>query len=211
MFLLITVSLWGQATDGNVTGRVHDPNGGGIAGAAVQLQNAETGVAYWGEAGAEGIFRIQNVPAGRYRLSAKADGFAPASILDVAVRLNQTATIDVGLRVASLATQVDVTDAPALIDTTTSQITSTTERQALAHLPTAAAAMGVLKLALLAGGVASSGGLGVGDGPSVGGQRPRANGFTIEGVDNNRKDVTGRNVAVSAETVAEVTALHNQC
>src|SRR5262249_32615287 len=33
---------------------------------------------------------------------------------------------------------------------------------------------------------------------------------TIEGVDNNRKDVTGRNVAVPSEAAAEVTVLQNQ-
>ena len=33
----------------------------------------------------------------------------------------------------------------------------------------------------------------MGEGPSVGGQRPRANNFTIEGVDNNQKDLTLHN------------------
>ena len=44
---------------------------------------------------------------------------------------------------------------------------------------------GVLNLSLLDAGVASSGGIGAGSGPSVGGQRPRNNNFTVEGVDNN--------------------------
>ena len=44
----------------------------------------------------------------------------------------------------------------------------------------------------------------------VGGQRPRNNSFTIEGVDNNRRDVTGHNVAVPNEAVAEFTVLQNQ-
>ena len=70
--------------------------------------------------------------------------------------------------------------------------------------------MGVLNFSLMGAGIASSGGLGVGDGPSIGGQRPRHNNFTIEGVDNNRKDVTGRNVSVPSEAVAQVTVLQNQ-
>jgi len=44
----------------------------------------------------------------------------------------------------------------------------------------------------------------------VGGQRPRNNNFTVEGVDNNRKDVTGPTVNVPNDAVAEFTVLQNQ-
>src|SRR4029077_19752424 len=67
--------------------------------------------------------------------------------------------------------------------------------------------LGVLNLSL---GVASSGGIGLGDGPSVGGQRPRNNHFNVEGVDNNRKDVTGHNIDIPNEAVAEFSLLQNQ-
>jgi len=69
---------------------------------------------------------------------------------------------------------------------------------------------GVLNLSLLAAGVGTSGGVGVGSGPSVGGQRPRNNNFTIEGVDNNNKGVTGPLVAVPNDAVAEFSLLQNQ-
>lgn len=64
--------------------------------------------------------------------------------------------------------------------------------------------------ALLSAGVASSGGVGLVEGPSVGGQRPRQNSFMIEGVDNNRKDVTGANLRVPNEAVGEFSMLQNQ-
>ena len=47
-------------------------------------------------------------------------------------------------------------------------------------------------------------------GPSVGGQRPRNNDFTIEGVDNNNKGVTGPLVMVPNDAVAEFSLLENQ-
>ena len=62
----------------------------------------------------------------------------------------------------------------------------------------------------MSAGVASSGGIGLGDGPSVGGQRPRNNNFNVEGVDNNRKDVTGHNLDIPNEAVAEFSMLQNQ-
>ncbi len=67
-----------------------------------------------------------------------------------------------------------------------------------------------LTLALLGAGVSSAGGIGVGIGPSVGGQRPRNNNFMIDGVDNNRKDVTGPVLAIPNDAVAEFTVLQNQ-
>ena len=86
---------------------------------------------------------------------------------------------------------MEVTEAPAVIDTTTAQVQNTFEAKQAEDLPIASAGSGVYNLALLNAGVTSSGGVGVGSGPSVGGQRPRNNNFTIEGVDNNNKGVTG--------------------
>jgi len=51
---------------------------------------------------------------------------------------------------------------------------------------------------------------GVGTGPSVGGQRPRNNNFTVEGVDNNNKSVTGPVIYIPNDAVAEFTVLQNQ-
>ena len=47
-------------------------------------------------------------------------------------------------------------------------------------LPTTASGSGVINLSLLNAGVATSGAIGLGTGPSVGGQRPRNNNFTVE-------------------------------
>ena len=47
-------------------------------------------------------------------------------------------------------------------------------------------------------------------GPSVGGQRPTNNSFTIEGIDNNSLGVTGPIVTVPNDAVAEFSVLQNQ-
>ncbi|MEJ7618205.1 MAG: hypothetical protein WKF30_14855 [Pyrinomonadaceae bacterium] len=58
--------------------------------------------------------------------------------------------------------------------------------------------------------MSSTGGVGVGSGGSVGGQRPRNNNFVLDGVDNNDKSVTGPQIYVSPEVVAEFSLLQNQ-
>src|SRR5207245_8489977 len=69
---------------------------------------------------------------------------------------------------------------------------------------------GALDLSRLSAGVSWNGGVGQGTGPSVGGQRPMNNNFTIEGVDNNNKTVTGPLVYVPTEATAEFTLIQNQ-
>ena len=63
---------------------------------------------------------------------------------------------------------------------------------------------------MLNAGVGSSGAVGLGSGPSVGGQRPRNNNFTIEGIDNNSGSVTGPLVTVPNDAVAEFSVQQNQ-
>src|SRR5262249_49696057 len=65
-------------------------------------------------------------------------------------------------------------------------------------------------LALIAPNVSSSGGVGVGSGGSVGGQRARNNNFVVDGIDNNDKAVTGPSVFISPETVSEFNLMANQ-
>ena len=88
-------------------------------------------------------------------------------------------------------------------------ISNTFETKQTQDLPTASVGLGVLNLSLLNAGVTSSGGVGAGTGPSISGQRPRNNNFTIEGVDNNDKSVTGPLVTVPNDAVDNFTVLQN--
>jgi hypothetical protein len=124
--------------------------------------------------------------------------------------LNKTATVNISLQVGAVSQTVDVREAAAAIDTTTAQVQSSFTALQAQDLPAASVGSGVLNLSLLSAGVASSGALGYGTGPSVGGQRPTNNSFNIDGVDNNRKDVTGPVVYVSNESVSEFSLLQNQ-
>lgn len=211
LFVVLTVALLpGQATDGNLVGIILDATGAGIPNAELRLVSPATGLTLSAKSDASGAYRFNNVPPGRYTLNGQAGGFGRTALQNITVDLNKTTSANLVLQVGSVATSLEVTEAAALIDTTTASISSNYERRQAIDLPAMAAPLGVLNLSLLGAGVASSGGVGQGEGPSVGGQRPRNNSFNIEGVDNNRKDVTGRNVSVSNEAVAEVSVLQNQ-
>jgi hypothetical protein len=151
-----------------------------------------------------------NLPPGSYDVSAASTGFATATLKGVAIDLNRTTTANLKLAVSAVTTTVDVIEAGVLLDTTTAQLQQSYVSQQLQDLPTTSTGNGVLNLSLLQAGVASSGGVGYGTGPSVGGQRPTNNSFTIDGVNNNAKSTTGPVVSVPNDDVAEFTILENQ-
>jgi hypothetical protein len=210
LFALTPSNAHAQATDGNLTGAILDVTGAAVPNAGVELENTTTGIRFAGRSDASGIYRLLNVPAGSYSLTATAPGFAQSRVANVAVELNRTTTANLTLQVGGVSESVTVTEAAAAVDAATAQIQSTYTSRQILDLPITAQSLGANNLSLLSAGVAGSGGYGLGEGPSIGGQRPRNNSFNIEGVDNNRKDVTGSQSPVSNEAVAEFTLLQNQ-
>jgi hypothetical protein len=202
--------LHAQETSGNLVGAIVDASGATVPKATVTATNEATGVKSNTVANGNGEYRIANLLPGTYDVSATAPGFSAAETKGVAVELNQTATLNLTLRVGSVSTAVEVTEAAAVLDTTTAQIQNTFNTKEAADLPSTGIGIGVINLSLLDAGVTSAGGIGVGSGPSVGGQRPRNNNFMIEGVDNNSKSVTGPVVYLPNESVSEFTLLQNQ-
>src|SRR5579863_236822 len=202
--------LQAQAISGDLVGRVTDASDAIIPNVLVTATNTATDVKASALTNVGGEYRISNLLPGSYNVSAGTAGFSNLEIKSVPVQLNQTVTVNITLTVGSVATTVDVSEAASVIDTTTSQIQTTYGAKQVADLPTNTIGVGVINMSLLQAGIASAGGIGVGAGPSIGGQRPRNNNFTVEGVDNNRKDITGPNAFVPSESVAEFTLLQNQ-
>ncbi len=201
---------FGQTIDGSIVGTVTDPTGAAIAGATVEAVNPLTGVKSAASTDATGNYRFGNMPVAAYDVTASAKAFKTRTVKGVAVALSVSSTVNLTLQVGDASQAIEVTDSIAIIDTTTAQVSNTYNSQFAATLPATAGAGGVLNLSLLGAGVGSGGGVGVGTGPSVGGQRPRNNNFMIEGVDNNRKDVTGPVISPPNDSIAEFTLLQNQ-
>ncbi len=208
-------SAYAQATSGDVTGTVVDSSGAVVPNVSVSAGNESTGIRTSATTGADGAYRLANLPVGIYTLTASATGFAPMSVRNVAVQLSTTITQNLTLQVGGTSTTVEVTGAAAELDTTTAQIQTSFETKQITDLPTAALSRtingaGIWNLSLLGAGVASQGGVGQGTGPAIAGQRPENNTFNIDGVSNNDHYLTGPLVYVSNDAVAEVSLLQNQ-
>jgi hypothetical protein len=212
--LFLSVVMFGQATDSNVVGTVTDATGAAVPNASITAINKGTGVKYATTANNNGEYRINDAPVGRYDISATAKGFSTATLSGLDLQLNHTTTANLILQVGSVATSVEVMEASASIDTATAQIQTTYDSRDN-DLPFAGTSKtingaGIYNLSLLGAGVASSGGVGQGTGPSVAGQRPENNSFSIDGVGNNDSYSTGPQVYVSNEAVAQMTVAQNQ-
>ncbi|MFL6229632.1 MAG: carboxypeptidase-like regulatory domain-containing protein, partial [Pyrinomonadaceae bacterium] len=201
-----------QVTTGNVRGVVTDPAGAAVPNAKVTLTKKSTNSSQTAQTSAEGEYQFNNLlPDRDYTISIEAANFKTLNLSDVTVQLNQTTDVPAQLQVGAVGETVEVTAGGAeLVDTTTQNLAKSFDARQVVELAQTSTGLGVYNLALIAPNVSSAGGVGVGSGGSVGGQRPRNNNFVVDGIDNNDKSVTGPQVYISPETVGEFTLLQNQ-
>jgi len=210
MFMMVSLSALAQAS-GGVAGVVKDTTGAVVPNVKVTLTNEATGVVTVTTANASGEYQVLNLLPGNYDLKAEAGSFQPQVVRGISIEPAKTATVPVQLTVGSATATVEVTaGSGTTLDTTTTNLTTTFSTTELSTLPTATVGFGVLNTSLLSPNVASSGGIGIGTGPSIGGQRPRNNNFTIEGIDNNDKGVTGPLVYIPNDAVGDFTLITSQ-
>ena len=212
LMALGTGLAFGQAISGSIVGTVVDSSAAVVTNASVEALNVGTGATVTTRTGGTGGYRLENLPVGTYRVTVKASGFK-AVTQQVDVVLNQTGTLNVTLSPGAATETIEVSGTAAILDTSSAQISSSyNERysQDLGITSAGGVGAGVLNLSLLSPGVAQASSMGLGTGPSVGGQRPRDNNFTVEGVDNNNKTVTGALITVPNDAVENFSLLANQ-
>ncbi|HKP46869.1 MAG TPA: carboxypeptidase regulatory-like domain-containing protein [Pyrinomonadaceae bacterium] len=205
-----------QVTTGSIRGVVTDPNGAVVPNAQVTLTKKSTNTSSTVQTSGSGQFEFPNLLVGEdYEVKIEAPNFKTLTLTDVRVNLNQITDLPAQLTLGQVGETVVVTSGGTeLVDTTTTNLSKSFSTRQVVELAQTnvggAFGGGVNNLALIAPNVSSSGGVGVGSGGSVGGQRPRNNNFVIDGVDNNDKSVTGPAVYVSPEVVQEFSLLQNQ-
>jgi hypothetical protein len=206
-----------QVTTGSIRGVVSDQTGAVVPNAKVTMTRKSTGGSQTAQTSNSGQFEFTNLqPGDDYTVAVEAPNFKTLSLTDVKVSVNQVTDLPAQLAAGAVSETVTVTaGGTELVDTTTANLSKAfSSRQVVELAQTTAgpagSTAGVNNLSLLSPGVTSSGGIGVGVGGSVGGQRPRDNNFILDGVDNNDKAVTGPQSYISPEEVAEFTLLTNQ-
>src|SRR5262245_45361630 len=200
-----------QTIDGTLRGEVTDPSGAVVAGAKVTATNTATNVSVETTTSTAGTFNFPNLLPGTYTVTVEASGFEKYTRGQVQVRTNQLTEVNSKLAVQGAVAEISVVTGADLIRTD-SQLVNTFDANQVVNLPFTAplGSNAVLNLAILAPGTTTQSGGVLGEGGSIGGTRPRMNNFTVDGLDDNRVDVTGSITNVINDAVAEFTLITNQ-
>ena len=108
---------WGQEVTANILGTVTDPSGAPIKGAAVAATDVDRGTVWNAETNGAGAYNLLRLPIGTYTVKVTAPGFQTVSRAPFTLVLNQTAGIDVQLRVGSASETVEVSGAAPILQT----------------------------------------------------------------------------------------------
>jgi hypothetical protein len=128
--------MYGQGTNGSLTGQITDPTGAAIVGANVTLTNTGTSESQIEKTDTTGAYLFKLVPPGNYSLSIAAQGFAAYNQTGIVMNANLYATQNVHLTIAKAQGEVvNVTANAELIDTTTAELGITINQQAVSELP----------------------------------------------------------------------------
>jgi hypothetical protein len=182
-----------QTTNGTITGTVTDPSGAAVGSVQVQVTNQITGQQRSATTQDNGTYIIPQLPPGQYSVTVEKQGFAKETQSNVQLLVNQSATLDFKLSVAAVSETVEVTAAPAQLNTTNATLGDVVQHQQIVDLPLNG--RNFTQLALMTPGAApqESGqqnaftvkqGAGA-ISPSVDGQRGQQNNFTMDGLLNN--------------------------
>ena len=204
-----------QSTGGRILGTVTDPTGGAVVGATVTLVNEATHATRDAQTGTNGEYIFLEVPVGSYEIDAASKGFKKYARKGIPLDLNQVVTVDITLQVGGATDVVEVTGAPPVVDTTSTQLGAVMNSVSVSELPLNL--RNTYALLQLQPGVASQFGssdtvfFGA-DNPgvvSVNGGRGRSNNYTVNGGDGNDLFVNLPAIQPSPDAIDEFRVLTN--
>jgi hypothetical protein len=183
-------AAWGQDVTATITGTITDASGAPLAGASIVAKDMDRGTVWPATTNTEGIYNILRIPLGTYSVRVEAKGFQTALYPPFTLVLNQTARVDVQMKVGAVAETIEVTGETPLLQTQSTEVSSLIDGHTITNLPLAA--RNYVQLALLSPGATtvnpsslSQPQLMTGAGrPDINGNREQAVAFLLDGIVN---------------------------
>lgn len=210
LILMLGSATRAQRLDGSLRVEVGDTSGASIVDAKVTVTNEATGVSVSTNASSAGTYVFPNLLVGTYTVTVEKTGFKKSIQKSVTVESNQVAESKVALELGEVSAVVEVEAGAELVKTESSTLDATFSGKVAQDIPINTLGGDVKEFAVLAPGTTTQQGGVLGSGGSIGGTRPRFNGFNIDGVEDNKLDTNGPTQPVIQESVAEFTLLTNQ-
>jgi hypothetical protein len=216
--LCLSPAIYGQAT-GSFSGNVLDKSNSAISGASVTVTSQGTGVSRSATTDEAGHYAIVLLPVGTYTIHVEFAGFQKAESKDVRLQVDEARELDFSLSPSSVSTSVEVSAAAVAVETTNPSLGQVITEQQVAQLPLNG--RDFVQLATLTPGataesnpnsfftsaasseVATRGSFSL----SVGGSRPNATDWLLDGVDNNELTAGGIGTFSSIDDIQEFKVL----
>ena len=133
--MLLTVSVYGQTTNGSIQGTVTDSSGATLSRATVTARNLDTGLTNSTVTTDAGLYSLPNLPPGRYSVKVEATGLKKYEREGVTVQTGSTVSLDIEMQLGSVTETITVNADASQLETATSDIGATVERTLIANLP----------------------------------------------------------------------------
>jgi len=189
----MTQSAWAQEVTGSIVGTITDPSGAPIKGATVTATDTNRGTLWSAKTNDTGAYSLLRLPIGSYGVKVSASGFDTAVYPAFALDINQTARVDVKMKVGAVTESVEVTSQAPVLQTDNAQVGTVIDSATTDNLPLET--RNYVQLTLLSPGAISvdpsSMNLGSntaeeGGRPYINGNREQSNNFLLDGIDNNQ-------------------------
>ena len=185
---------WAQQAAGSITGTVVDPSGSAIPNATVTVRDADRGTVWTTKTSSAGLYNFPQITEGNVVVTVEASGFSKEVRNAFTLSVNQVAEIDFKMQLGALNSVVDVTAAPPLLQTVSTEVSSVLDANTVGNLPMASRNINQLTL-LVPGAISpnifafasSQNTFGTGR-PYVNGAREQDNNASLDGMDINQPD-----------------------
>ena len=135
LFAALVAHAQGVGSSGEIAGTVTDSAGALLPKATVTVVDTETGLKRTAATNTTGQYRVAGLLPATYDVSAEMAGFATQIRKSVAVAIEQTVLSDFKLSPSKVATVVEVTDQPPVVETERGSQADRISQQYIAHLP----------------------------------------------------------------------------
>ena len=112
-----------------------DESGAVVPNAVVTAVNTATSARFTANSNQEGQYAVRTIPVGVYDLTAEAPGFRKYEAKGIRLQLNETARVDIPMKVGATAESVVVSATAVTVDTTTAVLKAVVDQKRIEELP----------------------------------------------------------------------------
>ncbi len=141
--LLVSLPVAAQERSGNMAGTAKDTSGAVVPDVTVTITNKTTNRAVTTRTRGDGTYNALDLEPGRYTVRFEKTGFSRFEMPDVLVLVGRTTRAEAQMQVGSLEQVIQVTETPAVIDTSSTMIAHNVTAEEFDRLPKARSFQGI--------------------------------------------------------------------